>query len=93
MCRQKVSNSVSKRLELIGVDMEHYSGKSMRLGGISAALTAKVQVPVLYLQPGHGSQYAAQNYMMPKGCVVRKLCCSRSVRGLFADEMAFSEWN
>jgi hypothetical protein len=38
----------------------------MRLGGISAALTAKVQAPVLYLQSGHGSENAALNYMVPK---------------------------
>ena len=66
MCRQQVSNAVCKSLELIGVDTEHYSGKSMRLGGISAALTAKFQAPVLYLQSGPGSQNAAQNYMVPK---------------------------
>jgi hypothetical protein len=66
MSRQQVSNAVRKSLELIGVDTEHYSGKSMLLGGISAALTAKVQAPVLYLQSGHGSQNAAQNYMVPK---------------------------
>jgi hypothetical protein len=66
MSRQQVSNAVCKSLELIGVNTEHYSGKSMRLGGISAALTAKVQAPVLYLQSGHGSQNAAQNYMVPK---------------------------
>jgi hypothetical protein len=33
---------------------------------ILAALTTKVQGPVLYLQSGHGSQNAAQNYMVPK---------------------------
>ena len=66
LSRQQVSNAVCKSLTLIGVDAEHYSGKSMRLGGISAALTAKVQAPVLYLQSGHGSENAAQNYMVPK---------------------------
>jgi hypothetical protein len=66
MSRQQVSNAVCKSLTLIGVDAEHYSGKSMWLGGISAALTAKVQAPVLYLQSGHGSENAAQNYMVPK---------------------------
>ncbi len=38
-------------------------------GGISAALTSKVQAPVFYLQylqSGHGSQNAAQNYMVPE---------------------------
>jgi hypothetical protein len=37
----------------------------MRRGGISAALTAKVPAPVLYLQSGHGGKMAAQNYMIP----------------------------
>ena len=55
-----------QKLNVIGVDAEHYSDKSMWLGGISAALTAKVQAPVLYLQSGHGSENAAQNYMVPK---------------------------
>jgi hypothetical protein len=66
MSRQQVSNAVCNSLELIGVDTEHYSGKLMLLGVISAALTAKVQAQVLYLQSGHGSQNAAQNYMVPK---------------------------
>jgi hypothetical protein len=64
--RSRTQCALRKGLELIGVDTEHYSGKSMRLGGISAALTAKVQEPLLYLQSGHGSQNAAQNYMVPK---------------------------
>jgi hypothetical protein len=37
----------------------------MRRGGISAALTAKVPAPVLYLQSGHGGKMAAQNCMTP----------------------------
>jgi hypothetical protein len=61
-----VTNAVKKSLELIGVDSRLYSGISMRRGGISAALTAKVPAPVLYLQSGHGSKNAAQSYMVPR---------------------------
>ena len=64
--RQMVTNAVKKSLELIGVDSRLYSGISMRRGGISAALTAKVPAPVLYLQSGHGSKNAAQSYMVPR---------------------------
>ena len=39
MSRQQVSNAVCKSLQLIGVDPEHYSGKSMRLAvGVSRQL-------------------------------------------------------
>jgi hypothetical protein len=40
--RQQVTNAVLNSLRMIGVDTEHYSGKSMRSGGISAALAARV---------------------------------------------------
>lgn len=66
LSRQQVTNSVKPSLQLIGVDTTHFSGLSMRRGGISAALTAKVQAPVLYLQSGHGSKNAASNYVVPK---------------------------
>ena len=66
LSRQQVTNSVKPSLQLIGVDTTHFSGLSMRRGGISAALTAKVQAPVLYLQSGHGSKNAAFNYAVPK---------------------------
>jgi len=42
-------------LKLIGVDTCHYSGISMRRGGISAGLAARVPEPILFLQSGHGS--------------------------------------
>jgi hypothetical protein len=35
--RQQVTNAVLNSLRMIGVDTQHYSGKSMRSGGISAA--------------------------------------------------------
>ena len=63
--RQMVTTAVKSSLSLIGVDTTHFSCLSMRRGGISAALTAKVQAPVLYLQSGHGSENAAFNYVVP----------------------------
>ncbi len=63
--RQIVATAVTRSLQLVGVDTAHFSGSSMLRGCISAALTAKVPAPVLYLQPGHGCKMAAQNYMIP----------------------------
>ena len=63
--RQMVTDAVIKSLQLVGTDTTYFSGSSMRRGGISAALTAKVPAPVLYLQSGHGGKMAAQNYMIP----------------------------
>ena len=60
-----VTTAVIRSLQLVGADTTHFSGSSMRRGGISAALTAKVPAPVLYLQSGHGGKMAAQNYMIP----------------------------
>ena len=64
--RQQVTNGVINSLRLIGVDTAHYSGLSMRRGGISAALVARVPEPILFLQSGHGSHCAARNYMVPR---------------------------
>ncbi len=66
MSRQQVTNAVKQSLQLIGVSPEHYSGCSMLRGGVSAALTAQIQAPVLYLQSGHGSKNSAQSYMVPQ---------------------------
>jgi hypothetical protein len=49
MSRQQVSGAVKVALESIGVDARHYSGISMRRGGITAAVQAKVSEPILYL--------------------------------------------
>ena len=64
--RQQVTNAVLETLKLIGVDTSHYSGISMRRGGISAGLAARVPEPILFLQSGHGSNCAARNYMLPR---------------------------
>jgi len=63
--RQMVTTVLIRSLQLVGADTAHFSGSSMRRGGISAALTAKVQAPALYLQSGHGGKRAAQSYMIP----------------------------
>ena len=60
-----VTTAVIRSLRLVGADTTQFSGSSMRRGGISAALTAKVPAPVLYRQSGHGGKMAAQNCMTP----------------------------
>ena len=66
MSRQRVTDAVKPSLQLIGVDTKHFSGLSMRRKGTSAAVTANVQAPVLYLQSGHGSKNAVSSYVVPK---------------------------
>jgi hypothetical protein len=51
--RQQVTNAVLERLSLIGVDTTHYSGISMRWGGISAGLAARVPEPILFEDRHH----------------------------------------
>ena len=64
--RQQVTRAVTNSLAMLGVDTTHYSGLSMRRGGISAALVARVPEPILFLQSGHGSNNSARNYMVPR---------------------------
>jgi hypothetical protein len=64
--RQQVTNAVIESLKMLDVDTSHFSGLSMRRGGISAALVARVPEPILFLQSGHGSNCAARNYMVPR---------------------------
>ena len=67
LSRHQVTQGVINSWELIEVDTQHFSGLSMRQGGISAGLSAKVQDPVMSLQSGHGKGTAAprRNYMVP----------------------------
>jgi len=65
MSRQQISGAVKVALESIGVDARHYSGISMRRGGITAAVQAKVSEPILYLQSGHGTAMAGRRYVDP----------------------------
>lgn len=64
--RQQVTKAVINSLKLLDVDTKHFSGISMRRGGISAGLMARVPEPILFLQSGHGSNCAARNYMVPR---------------------------
>ena len=64
--RQQVTRAVINSLRLIGVDPTHFSGLSMRRGGIGAVLVARVLEPILFLQSGHGSHCAVRNYMVPR---------------------------
>jgi hypothetical protein len=66
MSRQQVTNAVLKTLASIGVDTTNYSGISMRRGGISAGIAARVPEPILFLQSGHGLNCAARTYMCPR---------------------------
>ena len=65
MSRQQISGAVKVALESIGVDARHYSCISMRRGGITAAVQAKVSEPILYLQSGHGTAMAGRRYVDP----------------------------
>ena len=49
---------------MLGWDAQNFSGKSMRLGGLSMAINARVPEPILYLQSGHGKAKAARAYMI-----------------------------
>ena len=64
--RQQVTKAVTSSLKLLDVDTKHFSGISMRRGGISAGLAARVPEPILFLQSGHGSNCAARTYMVPR---------------------------
>ena len=66
MSRQQISGAVAKSLKLIGIESNRVSGISMRRGGISAAVHARVPEPILFLQSGHGAGFAARAYMVPE---------------------------
>ena len=53
-------------LRMLEADTTHFSGFSMRRGGISTALVARAPEPILFLQSGHGSNNAARNYTIPR---------------------------
>jgi len=63
--RQQVSEAVSKALGCLGVDAKNFSGISMRRGGITAAVQARVSEPILFLQSGHGTAKAGRRYVDP----------------------------
>jgi hypothetical protein len=48
--RQIVSNVAKECIRMLGDDDQHFSGMSMRRGGLSMAINARVPEPILYLQ-------------------------------------------
>ena len=66
MSRQQISGAVKKVLQRVASGDTHFSGISMRRGGISQAVHARVPEPILFLQSGHGSGFAARSYMVPE---------------------------
>ena len=66
MSRQQVTGAVKRAMSLIKKDNTSFSGISMRRGGISQAVHARVPEPILFLQSGHGSGFAARAYMVPQ---------------------------
>jgi hypothetical protein len=66
MSRQQITGAVKKAMKLIKPDDATFSGISMRRGGISQAVHARVPEPILFLQSGHGSGIAARAYMVPQ---------------------------
>jgi len=65
MTRQNVTSAVKSVMEMLGVDASQFSGKSMRRGGLSASINARVPEPILFLQSGHGQAKSARRYMAP----------------------------
>jgi hypothetical protein len=63
--RQIVSNAVKECIRMLGGDDQPFSGISMRRGGLSMAINARVPEPILYLQSGHGKAKAARGYCVP----------------------------
>jgi hypothetical protein len=61
-----VTKAVINSLKLLDVDTKYFSWITMRRGGISTGLAARVPEPILFLQSGHGSNCAARNYMVPR---------------------------
>ena len=65
MSRQQVSNAVKVALQSVGVDARHYSGISMRRGGSTAAVQAKIPPAIMHLQSGHGTATSSMGYVDP----------------------------
>ena len=63
--QQQLSDTVKVSMECLGVDTTFYSGLSMLRGGITAAVQARVQEPVLFRQSGYGTALAGRLYVDP----------------------------
>ena len=62
--RQMVSSAVKRCMIMIGVDPLNFSGISMRRGGLSVAIHARVPEAILYIQSGHGKGSSARRYIV-----------------------------
>ena len=65
MSRQQMSGAVKVAMACIGFDPRHYCGKSMRRGGITAAVQAMIPESILFRQSGHGTAIAGRRYVDP----------------------------
>jgi len=61
--RQQASDWIRWAVAQAGGDSSRFSGISARKGGISAAIEARVDEAILYLQSGHGQALPARAYM------------------------------
>ena len=66
LSRQQISGAVKRAINLVQSDSGSFSGISMRRGCNSQAIQARVPEPILYLQSGHGSGFAARTYIVPQ---------------------------
>lgn len=66
LSRQQISGAVKRAINLVQSDSGSFSGISMRRGCNSQAIHARVPEPILYLQSGHGSGFAARTYIVPE---------------------------
>ena len=51
-------------IESLNIDARQYSGISMRKGGITAAVQAKIAPAILHLQSGHGTATSSMGYVI-----------------------------
>ena len=61
--RQQASDWIRLAVAQAGSDSTRFSGIPARKGGISAAIVARVDKAILYLQSGHGQALPARAYM------------------------------
>ena len=50
-------------IKCLWVDTTFFSGLSMRLGGLTAAVQARVPEPIMFRQSGHGTALAGRRYV------------------------------
>ena len=63
--RQQVSGAVKIAIECLGVDATFFSCLSIRRGGLTAAVQARVPEPIMFRQSGHGTALAGRRNVHP----------------------------